>query len=56
LATEEDIAKKTKGMTLTKSRFRKISPIGLRLLTLCGKKMPIKLPILIPRRRSRMLP
>jgi hypothetical protein len=37
-ATDEDMAKNTNGITLTKRRFRKMSPIGLRLLTICGKE------------------
>ncbi|MNN08433.1 hypothetical protein D3C81_1212870 [compost metagenome] len=56
LATDEAMAKKTSGITLTKSRLRKISPIGFRLFTKCGKKTPIKLPIPMPRSSSRMLP
>jgi hypothetical protein len=44
-AIELDTAKNTRGTTLTKRRFRKISPKGLIYSTKSGATIPIMLPI-----------
>jgi len=51
---ELETAKNTNGTTLTKRRFRKISPSGLMYSTICGATMPIMLPTVIPKRRKRI--
>jgi len=49
-AMDDDIAKKIRGITAVKSRFKNMSPIGLIISTLLPKKRPKKVPIVIPRR------
>ena len=51
-AMELETAKKTNGTTLTNNKLRKISPSGLRKSTAFGKKIPRKLPAVIPMIRS----
>jgi hypothetical protein len=52
---EEDIAKKIRGITAVKRRFKNISPIGLITSTFLPKKRPKKVPRIIPMRSLIML-
>jgi hypothetical protein len=52
-AIELDTAKNTRGTTLTKRRFRKISPKGLIYSTKSGATIPMMLPIVIPSNKNR---
>jgi hypothetical protein len=54
-AMEEDIAKKIRGITAVKRRFKNISPIGLITSTFLPKKRPKKVPRIIPMRSLIML-
>jgi hypothetical protein len=47
-AIAEDIAKKTSGITATKSRFKKISPIGFTISAALPNIIPAMLPAMIP--------
>jgi hypothetical protein len=51
-AIELETAKNTNGTTLTKRRFRKISPKGLTYSTILGAVIPIMLPATIPKSKS----
>jgi hypothetical protein len=48
-AIEEAIAKKIRGITAVKRRFKNISPMGLITSTCLPKNRPKKVPIVIPR-------
>ncbi len=53
-AMELATAKNTSGTTLTNNRFRKMSPMGFRYVTVSGTKMPMKLPVMMPASSSRI--
>ena len=53
-AIELDTAKNTRGTTLTKRRFRNISPNGFINSTKPGAIIPIMLPIVIPSSKNKI--
>jgi hypothetical protein len=55
LATEEDIAKKIRGITAVKSRFKNISPRGLSTSTFLPNSKPRMVPTIIPSNNFRIL-